>query len=112
MAAEVNVYKRKEDPSPAKTIIVPLVSVTGQVGAGYLRYGDIQEYLGSVLYFTVTAVYDTGISGFADVQGSYRALQLLPTLNKGNYITLNSTNSGLSEDVSGNAKGSYFLSTV
>ncbi|MFT4145817.1 MAG: hypothetical protein QM644_15300 [Mobilitalea sp.] len=107
VAAKVQVYKSKTG-SPVKTLTIPLDNVTGQVGVGFLRYGDIKEFLGSTLYYTVTAVYDTGISGFMGAQNSYRAIQLLPANAKGNYITLNYTYSGLSEDVSGNAKGSYF----
>jgi len=103
---------------PVKIVTVPLDSVTNgddnkSVGLAYLQYGKIQEYLGNTLYFKVKAVYDNGISGFSGLVNQpgevYRAVMITGTSGRGNYITLNYSHNGITEDTSGNAKGSYFL---
>ncbi len=92
-----------------KTITVPLENLTGTQAVAFLYYTSLEDYFSKTLYYKVTAVYDTGISGFdGATDGSARALQILPRTTRGNYITLNYTNSALFEDVSGNAKSSYF----
>ncbi len=111
-ALKVNVYLNEvtanDHGSPQMTIAVPLPNIPGNVAAGYLPYTRLEQYVGDTLYFTVEAVYDSGISGFKDAAGQDRAIQTMPGLLKGNYINLNYNNNGLVEDVTGYAKGSYF----
>ena len=91
------------------SVIVPLESVAGQTAVGYLKYSSIENLKGNTLYITVNAIYDSGKIGFEyDDNDKEKALQVMTPEGNGNYITLDYTHSGVIEDISGKAKGSYF----
>jgi hypothetical protein len=106
-AAKVKVY-RATTGSALKTVIIPVDSVTDNLAICYLHYIDLQEFVENTLYFTIDAVYDSGVSGFGGAAGADRAIQTVPGLSKGNYISLNDSHDGISEDITGNARGSWF----
>lgn len=113
VALKVSVYKAGATSGAAlKTITVPFDYITmkssGGSGVGFLRYSDIKDLIGNTLDFKITAVYDSGISGFKDMVNATCAVQLLPANGKGNYMMLNSTSTALVENSTGNAMGSYY----
>lgn len=110
VALKVEVLKT-DSVTKEKEITVPLKNVTGNKGLAYLPYTDIVEFLYKTVKYKISAVYDTGVSGFDSALGGERAIQILSGTGLGNYLTLNYNNSALFEDVSGNAKGSYFKIT-
>ena len=90
------------------SVIVPLESVAGQTAVGYLKYSSIENLKGNTLDITVNAIYDSGKIGFEYDDKKEKALQVMTPEGNGNYITLDYTHSGVIEDISGKAKGSYF----
>ena len=91
------------------SVIVPLESVAGQTAVGYLKYSSIENLKGNTLNIKVEAIYDSGKIGFEyDDNDKEKALQVMTPEGNGNYITLDYTHSGVIEDISGKAKGSYF----
>lgn len=110
-ALKVNVYTNKTD-APVKSIIIPFDSLVQNLGVAYLKYSDIESLLNRTLYFSISAIYDNGVSGFESVtNGLQFALQTVSGTGKGNYISINYTGNGIAEDTTGNAKGSFFKVT-
>lgn len=114
VALKVEVFKNDLLPLELlDTFTVPLENVTGDTGVGFLSYTSLVDHMNITRYYRVSAIYDTGRSGFEGAGGNDRAIQILSAGTKaGNYLTLNYTNSALFEDISGNAKGSYFTITT
>ncbi len=104
---------RNQSEAPI-SVIVPLDSVAGQTAVGYLKYSSIENLKGNTLDITVNAIYDSGKIGFEyddntkEFLVKEKALQVMTPEGNGNYITLDYTHSGVIEDISGKAKGSYF----
>ena len=111
VALNVTATPRNQSKDPIKdpiSVIVPLESVAGQTAVGYLKYSSIEKLKGNTLDITVNAIYDSGKIGFEYDDKKEKALQVMTPEGNGNYITLDYTHSGVIEDTSGKAKGSYF----
>ena len=115
VAVKVQVYENKAVGStPVWSKELPLNDITGTIANIHLSYGMLEDYIGDTLYFTTTAIYDNGVSGFKGAAGTDRAFQTMPLYIKnqqieaGNYIAMNETQDNVVVYESGNAMNSYF----
>ena len=117
VALKVKVFFDRVSVTPKKEITIPFYSISGSVGDAYLPYVELESLYSSLpadkqLYFTITGIYDNGVSGFEGITNNSRvALQTIKGTSPGNYININYSGTGITEDTSGYGKGSYFRIT-